>query len=90
MEEKRGTTKSGFAFAIPAENLDNMELVDALAELDEDDPLQISRVCRLLLGKAQRRALYDHLRAPAGNVPIRTAAQEIVEIFGACGETGKN
>lgn len=90
MDEKRGTTGSGFAFAIPAENLDNMELLDALAELDEDDPLQISRVCRLLLGKEQRRALYDHLRAPAGNVPIRTVAKEIVEIFGACGETGKN
>lgn len=90
MEEKRGTTQSGFAFAIPAENLDNMELLDALAELDENDPLQISRVCVLLLGKAQRKKLYDHLRAPAGNVPIKDVAAAIGEIFTACGDAGKN
>ena len=87
---KTGTTASGFAFAIPAENLDNMELLDALAELNERDPLQVSAVCRLLLGKEQRKRLYDHLRTPAGNVPIGAVTEAIGEIFNACGDAGKN
>lgn len=90
MAAKTGTTQSGFSFSIPEENLDNMELLDALAELDENDPLQVSTVCRLLLGKDQRRLLYDHLRAPAGNVPIQAVTEAIGEIFNACGDAGKN
>lgn len=90
MAAKTGTTQSGFAFSIPEENLDNMELLDALAELNENDPLQVSTVCRLLLGKDQRRRLYDHLRTPAGNVPIQAVTEAIGEIFNACGDAGKN
>ena len=90
MAAKTGTTQSGFSFSIPEENLDNMELLDALADLNENDPLQISRVCCLLLGKDQRRALYDHLRTPAGNVPIQAVTEAIGEIFNACGDAGKN
>ena len=89
MAAKTGTTQSGFSFSIPEENLDNMELLDALADLNENDPLQISRVCRLLLGKDQRRALYDHLRTPAGNVPITAVTEAIGEIFDAYGDAGK-
>ena len=90
MAAKTGTTQSGFSFSIPEENLDNMELLDALADLNENDPLQISHICRLLLGKDQRRALYDHLRTPAGNVPVKAVSEAIGEIFHACGDAGKN
>lgn len=90
MAAKTGTTQSGFSFSIPEENLDNMELLDALADLNENDPLQVSTVCRLLLGKDQRRLLYDHLRTPEGNVPIQAVTEAIGEIFNACGDAGKN
>ena len=90
MAAKTGTTQSGFSFSIPEENLDNMELLDALADLNENDPLQVSTVCRLLLGKDQRRLLYDHLRTPEGNVPIQAVTEAIGEFFNACGDAGKN
>ena len=54
-----GVTASGFAWQLDDAVLNNMELVDALAEMQEENPLQISAVCRLVLGKAQRKALYD-------------------------------
>ena len=37
----KGETKTGFAFELEEAVLDNMELVDALAEMQEDDPLAL-------------------------------------------------
>ena len=44
-----GKTESGFAFSLPKAAIDNMELLDALADASDDDPVAVSRVCRLLL-----------------------------------------
>lgn len=91
-EEKRitGKTASGFAFSLPADAADNMELLDALAEAMDEKPLAISRVCRIFLGEDTRAALYEHLRAPDGRVPAAAAMQELTEIFQTFGKEGKN
>lgn len=86
---RTGVTASGFAWSLDDAVLNNMELVDALAEMQEENPLQISAVCRLVLGKAQRKALYDHLRTEDGRVPVvalSNALGELMESFRA----GKN
>ena len=84
------TTKSGFTCELPGNAADNMEIVDALAEMQSDsDMLAVSRVLRLLLGDANRKALYDHLRVD-GRVPIEAVTAEISDIFAALGQTGKN
>lgn len=75
-----GETESGFVFNIEANRLDNMELIDALAELD-DDPLQISFVIKLLLGKEDKKRLYDHVRTDEGIVPSEEIEKELSEIF---------
>ena len=83
MAEKKyvsGETESGFVFNIEVERLDNMELIDALAEL-EDDPLQISTVIKLLLGKEDKKRLYDHVRTDEGMVPGGLVEKELGEIF---------
>ena len=83
MEEKKyvsGETESGFIFNIEVERLDNMELIDALAEL-EDNPLQMSTVIRLLLGKEDKKRLYDHVRTDEGMVPSGLIEKELGEIF---------
>ena len=84
-----GQTSTGFAFSIDETVLDNMELLDAIAE-SEEDPIGISRVCVLLLGKDGRRQLYDHLRQEDGRVPVEAVSQAMVEIFHAGGNKGKN
>ena len=84
-----GKTASGFEFEIAKDALDNMELVDAIADVD-DNPLAVSKVVRLLLGKEDRTRLYDHIRTERGNVPIEAMSTELTQIFEACGEVGKN
>ncbi len=85
----KGTTESGFEFEVRREALNNMELVDALAEI-EGNPLAMSRVCVLLLGKEQRKKLYDHLRTSDGRVPLEQVEAELMAVMAACGNTGKN
>ena len=85
----KGKIACGFEYEIEESVLDNMELIDAIAEADENH-LGVSKVIRLLLGNDQRRALYDHLRTPEGNVPIGKVKDAIVEIFQGNGQQGKN
>lgn len=84
-----GITSSGFSFSLDEKVLDDMELVDTLAEMQEGDPLAISAVVRMVLGD-QRRALYDHLRTADGRVPASAVSEEIRQIFDAFGKAGKN
>lgn len=86
----KGKTRSGFSFEIPDENIDNMELLDAFAELDGDDFSAMPKVSLLLLGKEQKKALYAHLRTEKGNVPPEAFGEDIGDIFKAIGEQEKN
>lgn len=85
-----GTTKSGFSFSLPENAVDNMELIDALADSMDDDPLAVSRVCRLFLGEETRKSLYGHLRSEHGRVPVTAVVQELKDMFAAFGKQGKN
>lgn len=84
-----GTTRSGFVFCVDDAVADNMELVDAIADTSEDDPLAFSRVCRLLLGNEQRKRLYDHLRAADGRVPLAAVSEALADVMAAF-PSGKN
>lgn len=85
-----GKTSSGFAFSISDEALDNMELLDAIADTCDGKVLAVSKVCRLLLGDEQRKRLYDHLRSESGSVPSGAVSKELLEIFNAGGKETKN
>ena len=83
-------TSSGFEIKINEQVLDNMELIDALSELEENE-FAISKVTLLVLGKEGKKRLYDHLRRKDGTVPVQKVADEIGEIFTSqTGEAGKN
>ncbi len=83
-----GKTSTGFEFSIDEKLLDNMELVDAIAEVDEN-PLAISNIITLLLD-GQKKALYDHVRTEDGRVPVVAMTNEIMDILEAGGKAGKN
>lgn len=81
----KGKTSTGFEFDIEDERLDDMELVDIMAEIDEN-PLLMSKLCKMLLGDEQKKRLYDHLRSEDGRVPIEAATNAIQEIFNSPGD----
>lgn len=76
-----GTTTSGFAWEIEEDALDDMELLDALTEVDNGKLEAVSGVCLHLLGKQQRAALYDHRRDARGRVRMSDISVEISEII---------
>ena len=82
----KGKTKSGFSYELDKERLNNYELLEAIEELEEN-PLVLSRVVNLLLGKEQTKKLKDHLRTENGIVPTEKMSEEITEIFKNQGET---
>lgn len=84
----KGKTTSGFDFQLEEHVLDNMELLDAIVEADEN-PALIPKIVNMVLGKEGKKRLYDHLRTEMGNVPIMAVAAEVAEIFN-CNQQGKN
>lgn len=84
-----GKTKTGFSFSIDVENVQNMELLDAIAEVDTD-PRQVPRVLLLLLGKEQKKKLYDHCRDESGRVPFPKVEAEVIDIFESCKDLKKS
>lgn len=87
METLKGKTKSGFEFEFDKENID-MELLDLLADLD-DNPALVGKVLTRLLGKEQKKALYDSVRDDNGRVPIDKVTQALIDIFNSV-QNGKN
>lgn len=82
-----GVTKNGFAFEITDERVDNMELIDALADIDDGNLLAVSKVLNLLLGPEQKKKMYDFVRTEDGIVSAQTVSEMIVEILAAKKET---
>lgn len=82
----KGTTKSGFNYEIPNERLNNYELLECIAELEEE-PLLLAKTVNLLLGKDQAKLLKDHLRTEDKTVPMDKMSEEIIEIFKSQPET---
>lgn len=78
----KGKTKGGFAYQISDERMNNYELVEAINEL-EDNPLGITRVVGMLLGRNQANRLKDSLRTDDGIVPVDKMTAAIQEIFEA-------
>ena len=76
----KGKTSTGFQFQIAEGALDNYELVEALADI-ESDPLSVTKVVTLLLGKEQKEKLKDHVRNDEGVVTTTDLMKEIEEIF---------
>ena len=83
-----GKTKTGFAFSVDENCMNDMELVDILADDATDESFRMSKLLKKLL-PTQRKALYDHVRVD-GRVPVDAIIAEVGDIFAAMGNTGKN
>lgn len=85
----KGKTSSDFEYEISKDVVNDYELLENLAEL-EDNPLILAKVLKQILGNEQTARLKDHVRNEKGIVPTDKMSQEIIEIFQNSGEEIKN
>ena len=79
---------SGLVLNIDEEAMNDMELLDDLAQLDEGNGLAIPRVCDRLLGK-EKEKLYESIREN-GRVKVTDTVEAMKEILSKLGDAGKN
>jgi hypothetical protein len=87
---KKGTLNCGFAYEVDDEVLDDMYLVEAVAEAQGEDPLKITKVITMVLGPEQKARLYKHLENEKHRVPAEVAVTTLQELFEKLGDEGKN
>lgn len=87
MAVKHIKTSTGFEMEIDDSCLDDMELFEAVADLQGGNNLAVPIVVRKIFGK-DKKALYDHCRLESGRVPTQAISEEIREVFEAL--NGKN
>lgn len=85
----KGKTKTGFEFEIKKESLNNYELLENIAELEEN-PLFITSIVKQLLGKEQAQSLKEHVRNDEGIVEIDKMTEEVTEILNNGSQETKN
>lgn len=86
---KKINLKCGFTCELPDNVMDNMELVDALAEGNENNPFVVSRICKIIYGEEIREKLYEHLRTEDARVPVASIAEAVKETFELFGDDAK-
>lgn len=82
----KGKTSTGFNFEIDEALLNNMEVIDALVQMEDADNAgrvlaSTSKLISLVLSKECKKALYDHVRTENGQVPLDACTKELFEII---------
>ena len=75
-------TESGFEIELDDEAMNDVELVEAIVEMDTDGT-KLFYVADRLLGKEGKKKLYDHLRDAKGRVPVVAFGAAIGELIAA-------
>ena len=86
----KGKTSTGFKFEIPDEALDDMEVLDALIDLDAGEPSGLKAAMIGLIGMDGRKALYEHCKKESGRVSAGLVMNEFKEILEAMPKEAKN
>lgn len=82
MAVKHIKTRTGFEMDIDDSCIDDMELFEAVADLQAGNTLAVPTVIRKIFGE-NKKALYDHCRLESGRVPTQAISNEIAEVFEA-------
>lgn len=84
-----GKTSNGFEFEIDEDVFDDMEVIDYMADIEDERATSVTRLLRKVLGEDQKKRMYEHIKV-GGRVSPETINEMITEIFNALGEKGKN
>jgi hypothetical protein len=79
---KSGKLQNGFKFKVDEASLDDMELLEDLAEIDKGNILKYPSAIERILGKEQKAKLYDKIRDPeTGRVTATATSEALTEII---------
>lgn len=81
-----GKTSKGFEYSVPKRMLTNAEFLEVFADVQNGDMMQVFKLIGIVLGKDQKKALYDFLRDEDGMVPVEAVSAELSEIIEALGK----
>lgn len=82
-----GKTSTGFSYKIQDDVLDDMELLDALIDMDNGDMSSYRYAIKALLGEEQRKALYEHVRdKKTGRVSAKKVFEAFAEVLNSAKE----
>jgi hypothetical protein len=82
-----GKTSTGFVYKIDDDVLDDMELLDALIDMDNGDMSSYRYAIKALLGEEQRKALYEHVRdKKTGRVSAKKVFEAFAEVLNSAKE----
>ena len=94
---KKGQLENKFKYEVDEKSIEDMEVVDCLADLqrnveenDIPDVVAIQTLGDKILGREQKKALYDHIRGDDGRVDPETYIECLFEIINSLGDEGKN
>ncbi len=83
-------TKEGLEINVNKEAFNDMETLDALVDLNDEDVFAISRLCKKVFSKEDRKKLYDFYRDEKGQVKLETFIPVFSYIMESLGEEEKN
>lgn len=81
-----GKTTSGFEWEVKETVMEDMEVLDLYADVEDGKPYA-GRLIRKVLGVDQAKKLYDHVRLEDGTVPVEPLMNEFMEIMNSEPET---
>jgi hypothetical protein len=83
---KKGTTSTGFDYEFDETLFEDMEFIELLAEADGNGML-FPKFLDKMLGKEQKKKLYDHVRGDNSRVSIIDVKKEVIEMMEVTEET---
>lgn len=90
---RKGILSNGFAYEFDETVADDMEFLDVLAAVMADESsnqerlIAASKLGDMLLGKEQKKALYDHIKAEhGGRVPVAVFQGLLGELMSGSGD----
>lgn len=81
----KGKTKTGFDFKIEDAVLNDYELLELFAEVDEN-PLLVPKLVKMILGEDQKNRLIDHVRNENGVAGVDKISIELENILTSSSE----
>ena len=75
------TLSCGFEADIDENAVQDMAFLDALTDMQDGDPTGLSRMCALLMSKADKKRLYDAARDENGRATVDEVGKQLTELL---------